>query len=61
MKLSDDNDYKGSTTPELFIRNLHPHLKGTYCCQVQDKYQQCRCSNEAKFGKCDVINCCCKF
>ena len=59
MKLSDDDNYKGTTNSELFLRNLDAHLKGMYCCRVQDKSQQCKSSNEVQFGKLLLtVNCC---
>ena len=51
-KLFDDNDYKGSATPELFLRNLKQCLKGMYYCEIQDKSKQCiLTSDKIELGK----------
>ena len=46
MMLSDNNEYKGTTTSELFLRHLDVHLKGIYSCRVKDKSLYCISSIE---------------
>ena len=49
--LTDDNNYKGSATPELFIRSLDPQVPGMYSCKLEDKHGHCALSEEIRFGK----------
>ena len=50
-KLSDNENYKGSTSRELFIRTFNPQVRGMYQCQVRDKYGNDSPSEEVLFGK----------
>ena len=47
--LSDGEDYKGSTTPELVIVGTGPQVKGNYKCLVKHKYGDAL-SNEFNYG-----------
>ena len=59
-QVCDGDNYKGSTTHELFVRNLNPLTKGMYVCKIHDKCEQSICSDSITFGKVDhdLFNCC---
>ena len=48
--LSECDDFKGSTSPELVIVGTGPQVKGNYKCRVTNKYRKIL-SNEIHYGK----------
>ena len=48
--LSDGEDYKGTTSSELFIVGSNPQVKGNYKCLVKHKYGEIL-SRDAFYGK----------
>ena len=49
-ELSDGDDYQGATTPMLVIVGTGPQVKGSYKCQINNKYRK-KSSNGIKYSK----------
>ena len=46
IQLQGSPCYQGCNSPNLYIKGNQGSLKGTYWCQVKDKYGSTLCSNE---------------
>ena len=49
VALTDDTNYKGAATPELFVRSLDSQVPGMYSCKLEDKHGHCALSEEIRF------------